>query len=437
VSTQRGDRFDKGRLVQDLKAIEELGYFDQSNLQAVPEPHGTGTVITIRLQENPPITEFAFEGNSQMSNEALSNFVADQLGKPQNLSQLSRALDKLEAAYHEHGFALARVTNVKDDLDGSIHIQIDEGVINSVQIVGNKKIKDFILKNFIKTKPGTVYDEKTLPTGLCRMYNSGYFQDIRPSLSPSASDQAKYDLKVEVNEKRTWMGSCGLDAMYGPFGLPTLSQDNFKGTGEQLPADTKAGNTLTNQVGSAIFSGSKNLILPARQYQLAANHTHDLDHYTSIATSPLARDVASAAIDDPVQNQAMKYAHICASSNKYIPMDKNKTIALNVQGGAGPGSVPRFASITLGGFNGIRGKNIMFRMPVIFQQGRHNTNSSRTNGIHEYLRFELFQNCAITEIHLPLGGKFLPRDAVIFRQRTVLPGVYIIAPDYRVGPGIF
>src|SRR6185295_4082727 len=118
-----------------------------------------------------------------LSNEDLAKLFSDQLGKPQNLTQLSQAIDKVEQTYHEKGFTLARVTDVKDDPGGSVHLQIDEGVINSVQIVGNKKTKDFIVRNAIKAKPGAVYNEKNLTADLRKLYANGYFQDIRRSLS--------------------------------------------------------------------------------------------------------------------------------------------------------------------------------------------------------------------------------------------------------------
>lgn len=139
VKTKPGDKFDRDQVVQDLKAVNGMGYFDDRSLQAVPELSSGGVLLKIRVQENAPVTEFAFNGNTVLSNEELSKLFSNQLGKPQNLTQLSQAIDKVEQKYHDQGYTLARVTDVKDDPDGSVHLQIDEGVINSVQIVGNKK----------------------------------------------------------------------------------------------------------------------------------------------------------------------------------------------------------------------------------------------------------------------------------------------------------
>src|SRR5262249_10524314 len=150
VKTRRGDKFDRDQVLEDLKAINGLGYFDDRNLQVVPEMGTGGVLLKIRGAENAPVTQFAFEGNQVLSAETISKLFAGQLGKPQNLNQLSSAIDKVERAYHDQGYVLARVTDVKDDPDGSISLTINEGVVSDIQVAGNKKTKNFIIRNAIK-----------------------------------------------------------------------------------------------------------------------------------------------------------------------------------------------------------------------------------------------------------------------------------------------
>jgi outer membrane protein insertion porin family len=559
VKTKRGDKFDKNQVVQDLKAVNGMGYFDDRSLQAVPELSSSGVLLKIRVQENAPVTGFAFQGNTQLSNEDLAKLFIDQLGKPQNLSQLSQAIDKVEQAYHEKGFTLARVTDVKDDPDGSVHLQIDEGVINSVQIVGNKKTKDFIIRNNIKAKPGAVYNEKTLTADLRKLYSNGYFQDIRRSLSPSTSDPDKYDLKVEVDEKRsTAVGlGGGLDAQYGPFGSASFSEGNFRGTGDQLSANAQAGTGIMNQFGSAVSGGAQNLVPSARQYQLSANYSHDLGHDTCLNVSPFARDLASMAIDNAMQrsvglnvsinkklsehvsagigflgedvllnsvqnlesdssvlNRAMQlgYANagnagnyvenvrkqalkggayvginpsiaydtrdqgfdphqgllarasagpnlalngssfmkIGASASKYIPAGKDKTIALNVQGGAGVGGVPQFAAYRLGGFNGIRGYSMFgqlgtgtnmlmssaeYRMPLPFlPKGDPGSPYGKAfDYAHKNLRFVLFADAGAVNgnnVYNSLYSRINMGAAVGVGVRFKCPMIGMVRVDY-------
>lgn len=305
VKTKRGDKFDREQVVQDLKAVNGMGYFDDRSLQAVPELSSGGVLLKIRVQENAPVTEFAFQGNTVLSNEELAKLFTDQLGKPQNLTQLSQAIDKVEQSYHEKGYTLARVVDVKDDPDGSVHLQIDEGMINSVQIVGNKKTKDWLVKQAIKLKPGQVYNEKMLTNDLRKLYGNGYFQDIRRSLSPSTSDPDKYDLKVEVDEKRT--GSLGLgggvDAIAGPFGSFSFSDSNFRGEGKIVSFNSNMGSGLFGSFTNTVNNGGNNFIPNTHTFQVEASYIDPnfKGTNTALAVTPFARNLGSMVIDNSMQ----------------------------------------------------------------------------------------------------------------------------------------
>ncbi|MBY0550196.1 MAG: hypothetical protein K2W95_23165, partial [Candidatus Obscuribacterales bacterium] len=301
VKTRRGDKFDRDQVVRDLKAVNSMGYFDDRSLQAVPELAGNGVLLKIRVQENAPVTQFAFQGNTVLSNDELSKIFADQLGKPQNLTQLSQSIDKVEQIYHERGFTLARVVDVKDDPDGSVQLNLDEGVINSIQITGNKKTKDFIVRNAIKLKPGTVYNEKTLTGDLRKLFANGYFQDVRRSLSPSPSAPDRYDLKVEVDERRT--GSVGLgggvDTIAGPFGSFSFSDSNFRGRGQVVQFNSQMGSSMfsnLNNGGSSFVPSSKSFQVEASFIEPNIKGTD-----TSMAVSGFARDMGSFMVDEAMQ----------------------------------------------------------------------------------------------------------------------------------------
>jgi outer membrane protein insertion porin family len=305
VKTRRGDRFDRDQVMQDLKAVNSMGYFDDKSLQVIPEMGGSGVLLKIRVQENAPVTQFAFQGNTVLSSGDLSQLFADQLGKPQNLTQLSQAIDKVERAYHEKGFMLARIVDVKDDPDGSVSINIDEGVINDVKIIGNKKTKDFIIRNAIKIKPGTVYNERQLTNDLRKLYGNGYFQDIKRSLTPSPDHPDKYTLKVEVDEKRT--GSIGLgggvDTIAGPFGSFSFSDSNFRGRGQIVSFNSQMGSGMFNQLSNTINNAGTTFLPNSKTYQFEASFIEPniRGTNTSMAVSGFARNYGSMLIDESQQ----------------------------------------------------------------------------------------------------------------------------------------
>ncbi|PWT95321.1 MAG: hypothetical protein C5B53_11545 [Candidatus Melainabacteria bacterium] len=328
VKTKRGDKFDRDQVLQDLKAINSMGYFDDRNLQVVPELTTGGVLLKIRVQENAPITEFSFQGNQVLSTDEISKAFAGQLGKPQNLNDLSSAVDKVEQAYHERGFVLARVTDVKDDPDGSVGLNINEGVVDKIEVSGNKKTKDFLIRNAIKMKPGMVYNERDLTADLRKLYSNGYFQDIRRSLAPSPDNPDRYVLKVEVEEKRT--GSVGLgggvDTIAGPFGSFSIGDSNFRGRGEVLNLTTQMGTGMLGSL-SAVNNGGSGVIANVPTYQAEATFVEpNIGHNTTMAVSGFGRNLNSFMV-----NQAMQRT-LGASVNFSKPLGHHVNLNLGFTG---------------------------------------------------------------------------------------------------------
>lgn len=329
VKTKPGDKFNKEQVIEDLKAINGLGYFDDRSLQVVPELSNGGVLLKIRVQENAPVTQFSFQGNQVLSTEDISKAFADQLGKPQNLSQLSQAIERVEQAYHEKGFILAQVTDVKDDPDGSISLTINEGSIDNIEIAGNRKTKDFIVKNAIKIKPGTAYNERQLTADLRKLYANGYFQDIRRSLVPS-KEPGKYTLKIEVDEKRT--GAVGLgggvDSVAGPFGSLSFSDSNFRGRGQVVSFNSQMGSGMFGSVNNAINNGGNSFLANQRTYQLEANFIEPnlKGTNTSMAVSAFGRNFNSMMVEQSQQRT------LGASVNFSKPLKRNFNLNLGLAG---------------------------------------------------------------------------------------------------------
>jgi outer membrane protein insertion porin family len=300
VKTKPGDHFDREKVKADLKAINNMGYFDDRSLQVLPELSNNGVMLKIRVQENAPVTEFSFQGNNVLSNDEISKIFSDQLGKPQNLNRLSAAIDKVEQSYHERGYLLARITDVKDDPDGSINLSINEGLIDKIQITGNKKTKDFIIRNSMKLKAGSVYNERQLTEDLRKLYANGYFKDIRRSLVPSADNADKYDLKIEVAEKRT--GTVGLgggiDTMTGPFGSFTVADSNFRGRGQIVQLTSQVGSAYYGNIANALYNGGTSYLPNKRVYQVQASFTepHLFNTDTAMTASVYGRNMFSMMI---------------------------------------------------------------------------------------------------------------------------------------------
>ncbi|MBS2006284.1 MAG: BamA/TamA family outer membrane protein [Cyanobacteria bacterium SZAS TMP-1] len=305
VKTRKGDKYDKEQVLNDLKAIDGMGYFNKNSLMVNQEVTESGLLLKIRVEENAPITQFAITGNNAISTEEISKLFNDQLGRPSNLNALSSAITKVEEAYKEKGFVLAQVTDVKDDPDGSVELVINEGTIDNIVITGNHKTKDFVVRNNIKLKPGSVYNERQLTNDLKKLYANGYFQDIRRSLVPSEKDPGKFTLKVEVDEKRSGSvnAGAGVDSLAGPFGSFGFSDNNFRGRGQVLSLSSQMGSGTLNGISNSVNNGGTNFLPTGRTYnaELSFIEPSLRGSNVSMSNTLFGRNMASMAIDQSMQ----------------------------------------------------------------------------------------------------------------------------------------
>ena len=149
--------------------------------------------------------------------------------------------------YQEKGYILGSVSSVDDDSDGNLSFTIQEGIINQINIAGNEKTKDYVIKRNIMTQPGTVYNEEYLRKDLSKVFSTQIFDQVDREITPSEENNGTFDVTVVVKEKSTnsvGLGG-GIDTGLGAFGSLTLKEDNFLGRAQKL--------SLSGIIGSGIL----------------------------------------------------------------------------------------------------------------------------------------------------------------------------------------
>lgn len=247
ISLKRGDLYSKEKMQSDLKTIYKTGYFTE-RMKAVPIKNENGTIsLKIILEENIPITDFTVEGNAVISTDEIMRYLLPLKGKPQNISEINSAMEKINECYFSKGYILSKVDSVYDDPDGMLNLSVTEGKINKILISGNEKTKDYVIERNIMTEPGTVYNENIVKQDLVRLYSTQAFKDVNRTIEVSEDDPEKYDLTIELKEQRTASVSIGggIDSATGAFGSVGISDNNFRGKNQRV--------SLSGMVGSGIL----------------------------------------------------------------------------------------------------------------------------------------------------------------------------------------
>ncbi len=247
MQMKEGGIYSREALQTDLKTIYQTGYFTE-RMKAIPSKNDDGTVtVKIVVEENIPVKDFTVEGNTVIPIEDILATLNDMKGKPQNITQLNIAISQIQELYNSKGYILARVSSVVDDPDGTINIEIKEGIIDKIMIEGNEKTKDYIVARNILTEPGMIYNENLIKEDLVRLYATQAFKDVTREIEPSEDVPDAYDITIKIQEQRTASISVGggLDTVTGLFGSMGISENNFRGRAERL--------SLTGLVGTGVI----------------------------------------------------------------------------------------------------------------------------------------------------------------------------------------
>ncbi len=242
MTLRPGVVYSKDSLQQDLKRIYELGFFTEK-MKAIPKSTREGIVIYITVEENTPVTGFEVEGNQVFTEADIETVFQNQMGLPQNVESLNAAIETLEKKYAEAGYILAKVIDISDTADGTLKLKVQEGKIDQIKVVGNRKTKDFVITKNLVLKEGDVYNDTTMNDDLKRLYALQAFDDVRRVLTPSVEHPEQFDIIVEVDEKRSGAFSLGggVDTITGFFGSVGYSDPNFLGRGENFTTQLGVG----------------------------------------------------------------------------------------------------------------------------------------------------------------------------------------------------
>src|SRR3989338_712950 len=121
----------------------------------------------------------------------------------------------IQEHYFDKGYITARVRpdtllNIETDMV-DITYSLTEGevaYVNKINIRGNTKTKDIVIRRELRIKPGERYDGAKLKRSKERLYNLGYFEDITFDTEETAEPD-KRDMVVDVKETKTGEFSFG------------------------------------------------------------------------------------------------------------------------------------------------------------------------------------------------------------------------------------
>ncbi len=142
------------------------------------------------------------EGVTVAPAEQVGTSVYALIGTTPTPEQLRSALQGIEDWYRERGYVLAKVVDCKLMEDGTLLVEVIEGVITGVTIEGNKRTRSEVLRRLIGVREGEVYNEQRMARIRQRLGRFPFLHDAK--LSPQPTEElGKATLMLQVEEERS------------------------------------------------------------------------------------------------------------------------------------------------------------------------------------------------------------------------------------------
>jgi outer membrane protein insertion porin family len=234
-----------GRLVpeqieEDRAAIRTLyqnrGFADVeiTDVQTQPLEKGVELVITIREGIQYRVNTVKFEGVNVVPTDEIRTRLTMKDGSLFTPKGMGDDLKTLRDFYGTRGYVdMIAVPEILPAGPGAVDLtyRVDEGVqsyVNLVNIQGNNRTKDRVIRRELAVKPGDVFDTTLVNVSRQRLENLNYFSRVEMAPADTIVPGRK-DLNVIVEEKRTgsFNFGAGFSTIDSLVGFAELQQSNF------------------------------------------------------------------------------------------------------------------------------------------------------------------------------------------------------------------
>ncbi len=242
------DTYDPDRMEYDKELLREfyhsVGFADARVISATAELSPTKTHFTLiySVEEGQKYKLGKIEVNNQMPDidtTSIAKLITAKEGDTFNMTALEKIGEKISESLSDKGYPQVSVSPelTKDRNSQTVGVtflieKADKVFINKINITGNPKTSEKVIRREFKLQEGDVYNNTRKEKSERALRNLDYFEKI--SVQPVPTKNAgRYDLNVDVQEKST--ASISLDFGYnsqeGPFGQISLLERNLLGTG--------------------------------------------------------------------------------------------------------------------------------------------------------------------------------------------------------------
>jgi len=195
-----GDVYDAAKADQSIRALFQTGLFSDAAIDR------NGSIVTVRVTENPVINQVAFEGNRDVDDPSLRSEVQLKPRSVYTRAKVQGDVQRILDVYRRQGKFSANVEPKIIELDQNrvnVVFEIQEGgstKVKSIQFIGNRAFSDSQLRDIITTQQSGWFDF---------LKNASFYDPDRLALDRELLRQ--YYLKNGYADARIVSGNADID----------------------------------------------------------------------------------------------------------------------------------------------------------------------------------------------------------------------------------
>lgn len=232
IQMKPGDSYTQEAVDQARRDIEAMGFF--SAISARTETVTEGVRVIFDVVENPVIKEIRLIGHEPLPAERVLDTMRLRVGHVVNTRTWREDLDAIQSLYRDEGYIAFVTEDSEVDREGILTIPILVHRVESIEILGNTKTRDYVFLREMRLKPGDYYNTKVLQEDYARIFNLDVLEDIQWRMPEPGSEIGRVRVTIPVTEKKTGQVSIGLgySSRQKLVGRAEVIESNLRGTGQ-------------------------------------------------------------------------------------------------------------------------------------------------------------------------------------------------------------
>ena len=243
INLFRTKKFVESEFENDKKLViekyNEIGYRDAQIISdsIVPSPYDSTRVdvyLTVEEGSKYVFGDITWVGNTVYPYDYLDAVLGVKKGDTYNLKELNKRLneddDAVAKLYTDQGYLFFSVTPVEVKIDNDsidFEMRMYEGkpaTINQINIVGNTRVYEHVVRRELYTKPGQLYSQSDIMRSLRELAQMGHFdqEKLVPDIQPNPEDgtvDITYQLETKSSDQIEFSLGWGATGLVGSLGL--------------------------------------------------------------------------------------------------------------------------------------------------------------------------------------------------------------------------